>query len=229
MFDICLPNGNEESLIRRAKELGISQLIFLYETKSIRELKAKKAKFPDIKIGICLKPLRPSIRFSPKLFLEADLIAVTSHDEAIIRGAVSNPQIDLVFAVPSASGKDHLHYRKSNFNEILTNLAKKNKVSYAISFSQLLENEGVARAKLLGREAQNVRLCRRKIPIIISSFAKYEWQMRNPKDLSALAQLLGLNAPQSKQAINEHILEILKRKDLRRSKKFIAPGITLVK
>lgn len=228
MIDICIPQNNEKELIQRAKELGIKQLVFLYETKSAKELKEKKKQFPGEKIGIYLKPKKPQIKFSNQLYLEADIIAVSSQNEAVIRSAVSNPKIDLVFSVPSSVGKDALHYRRSNFNEIFVNLAKQNKVRYAIDFSQLLENEGIARAKLWGREAQNIRLCRRKIPIIISSFAKNPWQMRNPKDLAAIVVLLGLNEKQAKKAISDNIEVILKEKQKRRSKEFIAPGIRVI-
>lgn len=231
MIDICLPENNEKELIKRAQELGISQLIFLYNIKSVKELKEKKkqlAKLP-VKIGVYLKPKKPQIKISNQLYLEADLIAVSSQNEAVIRAAVSNPKIDLVFGVPSSAGRDHPAYRRSNFNEILANLAKKNKVRYAIDFSALLESEGVARAKLWGREAQNVRLCRRKLPIIIASFARNNWQPRNPNDLAAIAQILGLNAPQSKKAVSTNLFSIWKEKQIRRSKQFIAPGIKLVK
>jgi len=230
MIDICLPEGNEIELLRRAKELGYSNLIFLYPFKSKADLVKKKKELQDLKVffGIYLKPNKPQIRISNQLYLEADLIAVSSQDEKIIRAAVSNPKIDLIFRVPSSAGRDHPAYRRSNFNEILANLAKQNKVRYAIDFSALLEHEGIARAKLLGREAQNVRLCRRKIPIIIASFAKDVWQLRNPHDLSAIAQLLGLNAPQAKAAVSSAILKIIKCKQKRRLKGFIAPGIRVV-
>jgi len=228
-MDICIPANNEKELIKRAQELGIKQLVFLYDTKSAKELQAKKAKYPDVKVGIYLKPKKPQIKISNQLFLEADLIAVSSQNEAVIRSAVSNPKIDLVFGIPSSSGKDHLHYRRSNFNEILANLAKQYKVRYAIDFSQLLENQGIARAKLWGREAQNVKLSRRKIPIIIASFAKNKWQLRNPNDLAAIAQLLGLTSSQAKNSVSNNIFAILKEKEKRRSKTFVAPGIKLIK
>jgi len=229
MIDICLPANNEKELINRARELGYKELVFLYQFKSRKELQVKKAKYPDIKIGIHFTPKRGEVKISNQLYLEADLIAVSSHNENIIRAAVSNPKVDLVFGVPTSVGKDHTHYRYSNFNEIFANLAKQNKVRYAIDFSQLLENQGIARARLWGREAQNTRLSRRKLPIIIASFAKNKWQMRNPNDLAAIASVLGLNSPQAKAAVSTAILDILKYKQKRRSKNFISPGVRVVK
>ena len=229
MIDICLPENNEKELIERARELGYKELVFLYQFKSRKELQAKKAKYPDVKIGTYFTPKRGEIKISNQLYLEADLIAVSSHNENVVRAAVSNPKVDLVFAVPTSTGKDHTHYRYSNFNEIFANLAKQNKVRYAIDFSQLLENQGIARARLLGREAQNVRLCRRKTPIITASFAKNKWHMRNPNDFIAIAQVLGLNALQAREAVSTNISKILKAKQKRRSKNFISPGIRLIK
>lgn len=228
MVDICLPENNEKQLIKQAQELGTKQLVFLYPLKSVKEIQAKKKQFPNVCIGIYLKPRKSQVKLSNQLYLESDLVAVSSQNENIIRAAVSNPKIDLVFGVPSSAGKEHTHFRYSNFNEIFANLAKQNKVSYAVDFSQILESKDVARAKLFGREMQNVKLCRRKVPVIIASFAKDKWQLRNPNDLSAIVQLLGLNAPQAKAAVATNVSAILKQKNKRRSKKYIAPGIKLI-
>lgn len=234
MIDICLPKNNEEEIIARAGELGYSCMVFLYDFDKREQISRKKQEFSkekiDVKIGICLRPrtisqLKKQLNY---FYMEADFIAVCSSKEEIVREAVSSPKADAVFDVATATGRDAPHYRNSGFNQVLADLAAKNKVAYGVDFSQILDLEGWPRAKLWGREAQNTYICRRRLPIIIASFAKNQWGLRKPEDLSAISRLLGLNFPQSKAAVSSNIANILKIKAQRRNREYIMPGVRLV-
>lgn len=226
MIDICLPKDNEKELLEQAKKLGYKEVVFLYSTK--KELLEKKKKYK--KVGFYLRAKKISdLKKLDSVYLEADLIAVSSQDESIIRAAAENPRIDLLFEITSATGKDHLHYRYSGLNEIVVNIAKKSRQSYGLSFRYFLEQKPEARAKILGRELQNIRLTRRKIPIIIASFSQNPEQIRKPEDLQALSRVLGLNHPQSKASSLGGILDILTRKARIKSKEYVQPGVRIVK
>ena len=228
-IDICLPEGNEKELIERAKQLGYSEVVFLYTFSSRKELQEQKKKFPNQKIGVYIKAIKPNdLKKVEQFYLDADMIAVSAQDETVVRLAADNPRIDLLFEVASASGKDSLHYRNSGMNNVIVNIAKKSKQAYGLSFRYFLEHESYARAKILGREMQNVQLSRRKNPIILASFSRDIWQIRNPNDLQSIGKLLGLNSPQSKAGTSKVIQSILKKKEHRRSKNYIQPGIRLV-
>ncbi len=237
MIDICLPKNNEEEIIARAGELGYSCLVFLYDFDQRAQIQQKKKELEkfkskiDTKVGIYLRPrtisqLKKQLNY---FYMEADFMAVCSSKEEIVREAVSSPKADAVFDVATASGRDAPHYRNSGFNQVLADLAGKNKVAYGVDFSQILDLEGWPRAKLWGREAQNMHICRRKLPIIIASFAKNQWGLRKPEDLSAISRLLGLNFPQSKAAVSSNIANIIKIKAQRRSREYIMPGVKLIK
>lgn len=232
-LDIVLPNGNERELAEQAAKLGIF-LIFLYPFRERKDIQKKKDElkktlrdFPHY-VGIYTIPKHAGeLKRAAKLWLEADFVAVINPGE-LARLAVSNPRIDAVFRVPNVMGRDNPEYRKSNFNAILANLSMQNKVAYGIDFSYLLENSGYPLAKLIGREMQNVRLCRRKTKILIASMAQNAWQLRMPENLSAIARVLGLNSPQSKASVSSAIYDIIKSKEKRRSGKFVRPGVELV-
>ncbi len=232
-LDLMLPRENEAELAAAAKELGITP-IFLYPFRDRKELQRKRDELnKTIRdshfVGVYTIPKSSGDikRLTKQFWLSADFLAVINPGE-LVRLAVSNPRIDAVFRVPTIIGRDSTEYRKSNWNAILTNIAVQNKVSYGIDFSYFLENSGYSLAKLIGREMQNVRLCRRKIKILIVSLAQNEWQLRMPENLSAIGRVLGLNSPQSKAAVSSAIKDILVSKEKRRSGKFVRPGVELV-
>ncbi len=226
MIDICLPKGNEKGLSEQAKELGYGEVVFLYPTRG--ELLEKKKVFPAV--GFYLRAEKISdLKKINSVYLEADLTAVSSQDESVIRAAASNPKVDLLFEITSASGKDHLHYRRSGVNDIVVNIAKKSGQSYGLSFRHFLEQKPIARAKILGREMQNIRLARRKIPIIIASFSEIPEQIRKPENLQTFSRVLGLNHPQSRAATAGVIQAIIQRKAQIKSKEYVRPGVRLVR
>lgn len=230
-----MPNGNESALIARAKELGYSGIIFLYENKTRGEISQRKVKLKSISgnfptfVGtyvIARKPI--DIRKLQALYVDSDIIAVSAQNEDLVRFASEQPFVDIVFEITNPSGRDHFEYRRSNFNAIIADLMKEHKQAYALSFAHLLNFEHSNRAKVIGREMQNIRFSRRKVPIIVASFAGHPEQMRLPENLSAVSRVLGLNAPQSKAAVSGAIENILKRKEHRRSKGYVMPGIKVI-
>jgi len=234
-IDICIPQNNEAELIARAKEFGYDSIVFLYTNKTRGDISQRKEKlkaiskgFPSF-VGTYIVANRPAdIRKLQQLYLDSDIIAVSAQNEDLVRFAAESPFVDMVFAVTNASGRDHFEYRRSNFNAIIADLMKKNKQSYALSFAHLLSFEHYNRAKVIGREMQNIRFTRRKVQIAMASFANTPWQMRLPDNLSAVSRVLGLNAPQSKQAVSTAIEAILKKKAHRRSKGYIMPGVKII-
>ncbi|MEM2874215.1 MAG: RNase P subunit p30 family protein [Candidatus Nanoarchaeia archaeon] len=232
-FDLLMPQGNEVELAREALKLGITP-IFLYPFKDRKEINKKREELKKalgdflFYIGIYVRPKSAGdIKRVAKLWLEADFLVAIMPRE-LVRIAVSSPRFDAIFRVPELFGRDAPEYRHSNFNAVLANIASKNNVAYGVDFSYFLENSGYSLAKLMGREMQNIRLCRRKVPILIASMANEVWQLRLPENLSALGRVLGLNSPQAKASVSSAIRDILVRKEKRRSKAFVRPGVELV-
>jgi RNase P/RNase MRP subunit p30 len=230
-LDLLLPEENEAELAEAAKALNITP-IFLYPFKDKNEIVKKKAQLHKQNIaayvGAYVMPKSAGdLKKAAKMWLSADFLAVINPGE-LARLAVSNPRFDAVFRVPFVYGRDSFEYRHSNFNVVLANLAAKDKVSYGLDFSYFLENSGNSLAKLLGREMQNVRLCRRKTRILMASMAQNAWQLRLPENLAAVARVLGLNHGQARDAISSAFQHIIELKEKQRSGKLVRPGVELV-
>lgn len=232
MIDICIPAGNETELLEKAGKLGYSSVVFLYPFKTASEIQKKKNELKNLKnvfVGTYIRAkIASDIRKLEKLHRDSDLIAVSCQNEDLARLASECRFVDLVFEITLPTGKDGLKYRYSNLNAVIANMMKEHKQSYGLSFSHLLAFEGKQRAKVLGREMQNVYLARRKIPIITASFASKPEQMRLPENLSAVGRVLGLNYPQSKASVSFAIESILKRKEQIRDRNYVRAGVRII-
>lgn len=79
-------------------------------------------------------------------------------------------------------GRDKLKQRDSGLNEILCEIARKNNITLAVDFSEIINTEGKERAKILGRLIQNLKLMKRagnKVEIL-----------NKPEDKKSLQSLL---------------------------------------
>ena len=232
MIDICIPAGNEKELLEKAGQLGYQGVVFLYQFKTNSEVQKKKNElknFKNVFVGTYVNAKSVSdVRKLENLYKDSDLIAVSCQTEELARLASECRFVDIIFEITLPTGKDGLKYRYSNFNAIIANMMKEHKQSYGVSFSHILAFEGKQRVKILGREMQNVYLCRRKIPIVVASFASKPEHMRLAENLSAVGRVLGLNYPQSKDAISTAIENILKRKEAMRDKNYVRAGVRIV-
>ncbi|MBI2105338.1 hypothetical protein HYT56_00700 [Candidatus Woesearchaeota archaeon] len=119
-------------------------------------------------------------------------------DNKNIRKIFENEKINCVFGLEFIEEKDDLHYKKSGLNQVLCNLALKNKISIGFSFDDILNAKD--RARIIGRMIQNVSLCKKyKINIVFASFAKDKWGMRLWKDFEAFGRLIGIDKLDNKK------------------------------
>ncbi len=184
-MDFAVPEGNEKEILARAKELG-SELILLYEIKTKKDL--PKGGGVLIKAEKITDPNRAD-KFPPKT-----PIVVASTNEETIRAACSKRNITYITHLATSTGRDHTHYRRGNINQVIAKLCKENKIGYIIDFSRILELEGWGRELLIGRIKQNIRIFKKyEVPIQVASFAKNEYELRNPKDLEAFGRVLGIS------------------------------------
>lgn len=167
MRDYVVANGNEEEFVKMAEKLGYSELVFISNSK--KEIKSSKVK----------------ISFEKNIF-KSDL----NKDRSLIEGKKAS----IIYELEQDSKKDKTHYRNSGLNHVLAELMNKKKVSYGLSFNQVLVASKEQRARLFGRIIQNLILCRKyKVPVVVASFARHPSQMRDFKDLLSFARVLGLN------------------------------------
>ena len=180
MQDIVLPKKNEDQLLAKAKELG-SEPMFAYSIcdwtpGSGLHIAASKPKELD------------SVRKKAK---QAAFVVASSTDEKTIRLIRDAKWIKYFTNIETSTGSDHSHYRRSNFNQVLAKLAKDTSKTYLVDFSHILKIEGKKRKLLLGRIAQNIKICKKyKVPVGIATFATDPYELRNPSDLKAFLRTL---------------------------------------
>lgn len=130
-----------------------------------------------------------------------DFKIVEGGSEEKNRKAVEDKSIDILLSPEKYAQNDKLASRNSGLNQVLCKLANANKIAIGFSFSDLLNTK--ERSKVIGRWAQNIRLCRKyKVKMVLASFANNKWEMRSPKDLFSLALAMGMTGKEANEALN---------------------------
>lgn len=166
MKDYVVNNGNEKEFISMAEKLGYDELVFV--------------NFTDI----------AKLKSGLKLSCSKRIFKSSQKD----RNLIESRKADVIFEFEQDTKKDSMHFRSSGMNHIIAKLMKEKNVSYGLSFSQLLNKTREEQARLIGRIMQNIRLCRKyKVNVVLGSFARKPYEMRDYKDLQAFARVLGIN------------------------------------
>lgn len=178
MKDIVLPQKNEKKLLSRAKTLG-SDLLFAYQK-------------PDPGEGMLILASKPKeLDSCRKKAKQASFVVASSTDERTIRLIMEARWVKYFTNIETSTGRNHTHYRRSNFNQVLAKIAKDTGKTYLVDFSHILKVSGKKRELLLGRISQNIKICNKfKVPISIATFATSPHELRNPSDLKAFLRSL---------------------------------------
>lgn len=131
-------------------------------------------------------------------------IVKASSSEERNRKILSNLKIDIIYGFEEQEKKDSLHFRSSGLNQVILKLAQQNKIAIGFNFSTLLNCvDNFQRALLIGRIKQNVKFCRKyKVKMVVASFAKSRYEMRDAKDLLAFARVIGMNGKEANEALS---------------------------
>lgn len=195
MYDIVIPGNNEKELASRAKELGISELVFLKRFRSAEEVNRYAATLSALPIAAragLLLDKKADLKLARRLKQYVSIVVVKSDgSEDFNRAIFECEDVDIATDIASSTGRDHTHYRRSGLNQVLAKLAKENKISYALNFSRLLSLQQRQRVLLLGRWMQNCRIFGKYgVPVGLYSFASDIREIRNKSDLEAFGRIL---------------------------------------
>jgi len=188
-IDVVFSSGNEEEFVAKAKTLGTSGLIFVYDK--------------DEKSNLEIVKRLNSKNFPVFSALVVDNKFSSKYDFLFSKGSrnhFESKKTNIVFDLEETFKTDNLHFRNSGLNQVLSSLAHENKIFIGFDFSLLLNanKKGV----ILGRMIQNVSLCKKyKVKMLIASFARKPSEMRFWKDLISFGVTLSLSLKESKEAI----------------------------
>lgn len=193
MIDIVFPNENEKEFLEIAKKLDYKSICFAYDLKEFKKYKIKSYK-SDIDIKYAIIADEKNIKKAKNL---ADSILVKANDNT--RTILEQNKDIIIYRLENDFKKDFIHQRRSGVNHIMCKIAKKNNITFAFSFNEILNSDDNKRNIIIGRMASNIKLCRKyNVRIIVGSFAKGPYEMRSSNDMEAFFTAIGMHASEIK-------------------------------
>lgn len=144
-----------------------------------------------------------------KIREQVQILVVHGGDYNINRAACQNSKVDIL-AHPELERTDN------GLDEFCLAQARENNVAIQINFREILAGYRKPRMFILSHIAENIRLAEEmKAPVITCSAAQSVWDVRDPRALASIANVLGMElgkAIDTVSAIPERIVEVNKDK-----------------
>jgi ribonuclease P/MRP protein subunit RPP1 len=232
-YDLNIRGNSYESdlrLILEANRLGWSYVNLIYSPDKYnlaleyREDLEKKLdniiklanlkKKTEFEFGIEINVRNPNdIRKNSRKFRnKTKFISVFGGDSKINRTACENIQIDVL-------SKPYFKRRDCGINHILAKEAFNNNVAIELCFKDILTSYLSYRAKILSHFREIIKLHKKfKFPLIITTGASSIFDIRSPRDISAIFKSIGLNEDEITSCFNSYPEDIVSfnndRKDI---------------
>ncbi|MGV8150470.1 MAG: hypothetical protein ACP5NV_01955 [Candidatus Woesearchaeota archaeon] len=176
MFDVVIPNKNEEDFIDVALSLGYGEIVFLSN-----DLKYKySSKRINVKTAFLLSTTN-QIGHAKKSF---DYVFASADRKFF------ELRVHYIINAENSDRKDSFHYKRTALNQVHAKLSKDNNISIVFSFSNLFDKNRII---TLGRMFQNAKLVN-KYSVKSDSFslATSPINMKSRTILDALNRVLGM-------------------------------------
>jgi ribonuclease P/MRP protein subunit RPP1 len=133
------------------------------------------------------------------------VVIVNGGDYAINRAVVEDSRVDILM-------NPHMGRIDSGLDEACLNFAKQNGIAIGINFRPLLKSFRRQRSLALQNISTNLELCKDfKIRVVGCSGAMSKWDMRDPRQLVAIANSFGLDLGSGFSALTGTPLEIIEK------------------
>jgi len=219
-----------EQLASTAKRLGYSGICFAEYFKNLDQIKKLSKEIEKIKqkigIEIFLGFEARNVKELAKLTdirRKFDVLLVRGGDLKLNRLACETPEVDIL---------THPEYERfdSGLNHVLVKEAARNNVAIEVNFREILITSKNSRSRVLHNIAQNIKLAKKyHASIILCSGAISHFELRSPECLISMANQLGLELNEAKEAIAEIPEKILLQAKGRKDENFVMPGVKVVK
>ena len=221
-----------EEIAKFAEQLGFSSIVICDAWESpqkLQELKEKIAEvqklvkveiIPGVKIEAgTISELKRSIEQARE---KAVIIAVAGGDYEINRAACEDSRVDFL-AHPEFNRRDN------GLDEVCLHAASKNDVAIEVNFRELLTTYKRTRTYNLEKIATNIRLCQNLgVKIVASSGAQSAWEMRDPRELVSIVNILGVEVGSSFATVSDIPNAIIDKNKRKLGGKVVADGIEVV-
>lgn len=219
-----------EQIVDFAKKLGYSGIAICdnYQgPEKINELKNEINKIEtDLEVypgvNIQAKDVNQLREIISKVRERVHVVVVSGGDYSINRAACEDPRVDIL-AHPELGRMD------SGLDEPSLNAAAQNNVAIQLNFREVLYNFRKPRSYILNHISKNINLCNHfRTPVVFCSGAQSIWDMRNPRELISIANVLGMELGKAFASVTSVPQEIIEgnKKTLEGTK--ITEGVEVV-
>ncbi|NYB53032.1 MAG: ribonuclease P [Methanobacteriaceae archaeon] len=183
----------------------------------------KQDKQLSVLIGVEILAKNPSDlkKQVQKFRKRSDVILVHGGDLKVNRAATEDPRIDIL-CHPYRSRYD------AGINHVLATKAAENQVAIELNLKYYLLTRPNQRHRVLSQFRSIVKLHRKyKFPVIITSGAESIYDLRNPRDVIALASCFGMTKNEANEALSTTPQKIIDRNRIR--DQVIVQGVRLIR
>lgn len=142
-----------------------------------------------LEFGVEIKPRNQNDlhKISRKFRDKTKLISVLGCDLGINRAVCENRRIDVL-------SRPYFKQRSCGINHVLAKEAFENNVAIELCFNDILSSYLSYRAKIMAHFREIIKLHQKfKFPLIITTGSSSIWDIRSPRDISAVFKSLGLS------------------------------------
>ena len=173
--------------------------------------------------GIVINETNPQLlrKEVQRNYKKVDLIMANGGDEKVNRTISETPQIDIF-------NRPYLNQRNSGINHVLSKLLVENNIAININYCDILKHRGYFKAKILNQINQLLMLQRKfKFRTLISSGSTSFYDVRSPKSMILLSQLMDMDMNYGQKCISKHPEEIIENITIH--KESIVEGVRIIK
>lgn len=195
---------------------------FKQQQNAIRE--AMKSSNIEIFSGTEIQPKNQNEigRLVSKIREQVQIIAVHGGDYNINRAACQNPKVDIL-AHPELGRTDN------GLDEFCLAQARDNNVAIQVNFREILEGYRKPRVFILSHIGENIRLAREmRAPVVACSAAQSVWDIRDPRALASIANVLGMELGDAINTVSEIPEKIVETNRAKLSGKEPVKGVEIV-
>ncbi|MBN2102363.1 MAG: hypothetical protein JW716_05835 [Candidatus Aenigmarchaeota archaeon] len=195
-YDICYFNHESHGkMVERLKSFGFKGAYFLIKftnkndfEKYLNDFKNSEAKDLGCKSCVLIETDKPGNiqKICQQVKGKVDIVVVRGLNEDVFRKASETKGVGMITGFIDKENKLLVDYVTMNF-------CKENNVAVNFGFSELLQREGVGRAHFAKEMFEAAKIARkRKAPLMVSSLAANEWELRGKSEIEAFRKVLGL-------------------------------------
>jgi len=161
---------------------------------NLKELKLKvnkmeKSEKYKLVIETNFNKLKQEVKKLKKENKNTKIIFSSENDDLNRKVLEKIPEIDFLL-IPLSERKDFMKQKNSGFNHVMAKEAKKNNISIAIGFDEIIDSKNPEeKSKILSRIMQNIFLCNKNKLNMVFTSKKHPREIR---DIKSLGLVLGM-------------------------------------